>query len=234
MTGSSNRSLLWCRGGDELGAAAGRPRPDPRLLNRAPTSRWCSPGVPPSRPVSAGSDRRSSTHCGRKPATNRSTCIRSTTLPAPILPRGIQFAETVIAGISDAANHIQATAANCPKTRIVLGGFSQGAVVAGFVTSAVVPEGVPAAFVPPPMPPEVADHVAAVTLFGKPSDNFMRDVGAPPVVIGPLYAAKTIDLCADGDTICNGAPPGGPPVAHALYGANGMVNQAAAFAVKRL
>jgi hypothetical protein len=84
------------------------------------------------------------------------------------------------------------------------------------------------------MPPEVADHVAAVALFGKPSDNFMRDVDAPPVAIGPLYAAKTIDLCADGDTICNGAPPGPPNGPHGSYGANGMVNQAAAFAVKRL
>ena len=147
---------------------------------------------------------------------------------------GIQFAATVVEGIRDAAAHVQATAANCPKTRMVLGGFSQGAVVAGFVTSAVVPEGVPAALVPAPMPPEVADHVAAVTLFGKPSDQFMRDVGAPPVVIGPLYAAKTIDLCADGDTICNGAPPGAPSIAHALYPMNGMVNQAAAFAVGRL
>jgi cutinase len=147
---------------------------------------------------------------------------------------GIQFAATVVEGIRDAAAHVQATAANCPKTRMVLGGFSQGAVVAGFVTSAVVPEGVPAALVPAPMPPEVADHVAAVTLFGKPSNQFMRDVGAPPVVIGPLYAAKTIDLCADGDTICNGAPPGAPSIAHALYPMNGMVNQAAAFAVGRL
>jgi len=147
---------------------------------------------------------------------------------------GIQFAATVVDGIRDAAAHVQATAANCPKTRIVLGGFSQGAVVAGFVTSAVVPEGVPAALVPAPMPPEVADHVAAVTLFGKPSDQFMRDVGAPPVAIGPLYAAKTIDLCAADDTICNGAPPGAPNIAHALYPVNGMVNQAATFAVGRL
>jgi cutinase len=147
---------------------------------------------------------------------------------------GMEFAATVVEGIRDAANHIQATAANCPNTRIVLGGFSQGAVVAGFVTSAVVPEGVPAAFVPPPMPPEVANHVAAVALFGKPSDQFMRDVGAPPVVIGPLYAPKTIDECADGDTICNGAPPGSPNVAHAAYVVNGMVNQAASFAVDRL
>jgi len=147
---------------------------------------------------------------------------------------GIQFAGTVIAGISDAATHVQATAANCPKTRIVLGGFSQGAVVAGFVTSATVPEGVPAALVPSPMPPEVADHIAAVTLFGKPSDRFMRDVGAPPIVVGPLYAAKTIDLCVPDDTICNGAPPGGPSVGHAMYAMNGMANQAATFAVSRL
>ena len=147
---------------------------------------------------------------------------------------GIQFAATVIEGIRDAGAHVQDMAANCPNTRIVLSGFSQGAVVAGFVTSAVIPEGVPAAAVPAPMAPEVANHVAAVALFGKPSDQFMRDVGAPPIVIGPLYVPKTIDLCASDDTICNGAPPGAPNIAHALYPVNGMVNQAAAFAVSRL
>jgi cutinase len=147
---------------------------------------------------------------------------------------GIDFALTVIDGIRDASGHVEAMAANCPKTRMVLGGYSQGGVVAGFVTSADVPEGIPAAFVPPPMPPEVADHVAAVALFGRPSDRFMRDVGAPPITIGPLYAAKTIDLCAPGDTICDGAPVGGPSAAHALYVTNGMVGQAAAFATGRL
>jgi cutinase len=147
---------------------------------------------------------------------------------------GIDFAMTVIQGIRDAVNNIQATAANCPNTRIVLGGFSQGAAVAGFVTSADVPPGIPAAFVPPPMPPEVANHVAAVALFGKPSNQFLSDAGAPVIVIGPLYVPKTIDLCAPGDTICNGAPPGPPNMAHGSYGSNGMVDQAAAFAVKRL
>jgi hypothetical protein len=84
------------------------------------------------------------------------------------------------------------------------------------------------------MPPEVANHVAAVALFGKPSDQFMQTYGAPPIAIGPLYAPKTIDLCAPGDTICDGAAGGGPTVAHALYGVNGMVGQAAAFAASRL
>jgi cutinase len=166
---------------------------------------------------------------------NRSFSVYPVNYPASSdFTAGIQFAATVVEGIRDAANHVQATAANCPNTRIVLGGFSQGAAVAGFVTSAVIPEGIPAAFVPPPMPPEVANHVAAVVLFGKPSDQWMRDAGAPPVVIGPLYVPKTIDLCADGDTICNGAPLGGPTVAHAMYPINGMVNQAATFAAGRL
>jgi hypothetical protein len=147
---------------------------------------------------------------------------------------GMEFAATVVQGITDAANHIQATAANCPNTKIVLGGFSQGAAVAGFTTAAVVPDGVPAALVPPPMPPEVAKHVAAVVLFGKPSDQWLRDAGAPTVAIGPLYMPKTIDLCADGDTICNGAPLGGPTIAHASYGMNGMTNQGAEFAAGKL
>ena len=59
-------------------------------------------------------------------------------------------------------------------------------------------------------------------------------VGAPPVVIGPLYAAKTIDLCAPGDTICDGTPGGPPSPAHGLYALNGMVDNAAAFAAGRL
>jgi hypothetical protein len=147
---------------------------------------------------------------------------------------GINFALTVVDGIRDASSHVESMATNCPSTRMVLGGYSQGAVVAGFITAADVPQGIPAAFVPPPMPPEVANHVAAVALFGKPSDRWMTDVGAPPVAIGPLYKPKTIDLCDPGDTICNGAPVGGPNAAHGSYVANGMVGQAASFAAGRL
>jgi hypothetical protein len=149
----------------------------------------------------------------------------------------IGFARTVVDGIRDAGAHVEATAANCPNTRIVLAGYSQGAVVAGYVTAAVIPDAVPAeyrSFIPNPMPPDVANHVAAVVLFGKPSAQWLNDAGAPPVVIGPLYAPKTNELCADGDTICNGAPLGGPSIAHAMYPMNGMVNQGAEFAAGRL
>jgi len=111
------------------------------------------------------------------------------------------------------------------------------AAVAGFVTSASIPAGVPAEYVqflPKPMPPEIANHVAAVTLFGKPSAAWLQNYGAPAIVIGPLYVPKTIDLCAAGDTICNGDPGGAPNFAHAEYPANGMTAQAADFAASHL
>lgn len=149
----------------------------------------------------------------------------------------IQFARTVVDGIRDAGTKVESTAAACPDTRIVLGGFSQGAAVAGYVTSAEIPPEIPAEyreFIPNPMPTEVADHVAAVVLFGRPSTRFLQDIGAPPIVIGPSYAGKTLDMCADGDTICNGAGVGGPSFAHASYGFNGLTKEAAAYAVARL
>jgi cutinase len=149
----------------------------------------------------------------------------------------VQFAQSVVDGIKDASGHIEATAANCPKTRIVLGGYSQGAAVAGFVTSASIPAGVPAEylqFVPKPMPPEIANHVAAVTLFGKPSAEWLKNYGAPAIVIGPLYAPKTDELCAPADTICNGDAGGAPSFAHAEYPVNGMTAQAADYAASHL
>ena len=145
-----------------------------------------------------------------------------------------QFAETVIDGIRDAGAHVRNVANTCPNTRVVLGGYSQGAVVSGFVTSAVVPAGVPANLVPKPLPPEVANHVAAVVLFGKPSPEFLRQYDAPAVDIGPAYAGKTLELCAPGDTICENVPSGGPTFAHTLYAANGMTDQGADYAVSRL
>jgi cutinase len=139
---------------------------------------------------------------------------------------GIAFANTVVDGIRNESNHVESMAARCPTTRMVLGGYSQGAVVTGFVTTDSVPPGVPALAVPAPMPPDVADHVAAVA--------FLQSYGAPPITIGPLYVPKTTQLCAQGDTICDGTPGGGPTVAHALYPVNGMITQAATFAAGRV
>ncbi|MCW2516315.1 MAG: putative cutinase Cut1 [Mycobacterium sp.] len=142
---------------------------------------------------------------------------------------GVQYPATVdfpraVDGINDAAAHIQATAARCPNTKIVLGGYSQGAAVAGFVTSDTVPAGAADSGVTGPMPPAVANHVAAVTLFGKPSPRFMGMVSEPSIVIGPLYAGKTLDSCVPGDPICS---DGGDFSLHNAYIPDGLVDQAA-------
>jgi hypothetical protein len=137
------------------------------------------------------------------------------------------FPRTVVDGIRDAGAHIESMAANCPKTKEVLGGYSQGAALAGYVTSAAVPPGVPADMVPRPLSPEIANHVAAVTLFGTPSNQWLGQYGAPPITIGPLYQPKTLELCAQGDGICG---DGNSQLAHGLYPVNGMTGQAAGFA----
>lgn len=143
------------------------------------------------------------------------------------------FPSTVVEGIRDAVSHVESTAANCPKTREVLGGYSQGAAVAGYTTSAAVPAGVPASAVPSPMPSDVANHVAAVTLFGTPSGQFLDKYHAPSLVIGPLYQPKLLQLCAQGDPIC-GSGDGNDMLAHVSYPVNGMTGQAAGFAASHL
>lgn len=137
---------------------------------------------------------------------------------------------TALDGIRDASAHVEATAANCPNTNMVLGGFSQGAAVMGFVTANVIPDGAPEG-VPNPMPPDVASHVAAVALFGKPNARFMRAIRQPEVEVGPLYAAKTIDLCVPDDFVCSS---GRDFNAHMQYEDDGLVDQAATFATGRV
>lgn len=115
---------------------------------------------------------------------------------------------------------------------MVLGGYSQGAAVMGFVTSDAVPEGVGPATVPKPLAPEVADHVAAVVLFGMPNVRAMNFLGQPPVVIGPTYAAKTIKVCVPEDPVCS---DGLNFAAHNTYADNSsMIDQGANFAAGRL
>ena len=115
---------------------------------------------------------------------------------------------------------------------MVLGGFCQGAAVMGFVTANVVPDGVSASDVPAPMPPDVANHIAAVALFGKPSTRFMHAINDPPIVIGPEYVAKTIDLCVNDDLACDSA--GRSFSARNEYIETGMVDQGATFVVSQL
>jgi cutinase len=128
------------------------------------------------------------------------------------------FAESANAGAGDVSNHVQDMIGRCPNTRIVLGGISQGAGVMDFATNN--------------LPPEAADHVAAVALFGNPSSvlaGALSGVAFPPV--SPAYSGKTIDECAQDDPACSG---GLNPAAHGSYASNGMTADAATFVAGRL
>jgi cutinase len=135
-------------------------------------------------------------------------------------------------GVADAANKVIDLVNTCPATKIVVGGYSQGAAIAAYITSDSVPPGyaLPAG-ITGPLPPNVAHHIAAVVLFGKPSSGFLNlvDKSAPPITIGPLYANKTIDLCAPQDPVCTSGGGGFSRAAHSAYKTNGMTDQAADF-----
>ena len=119
-------------------------------------------------------------------------------------------------GANDASAHVQATAANCPDTKIVLGGYSQGAAVIDVVTTSPVP-GLGFSQV---LPPALADNVAAVAVFGNPSAR----IGQPLTIMSPLYGAKTADICNVPDPICS---RGDNFSAHTQYPQSGLVKVAA-------
>lgn len=125
-------------------------------------------------------------------------------------------------GANDASNHIQQMARNCPNTKEVLGGYSQGAAVIDIVTAAPLP----GFGFRQPLPADAANHVAAVALFGNPSAR----AGGLMSALTPDFDGKTIDLCNTGDPICSN---GNKWSAHLSY-VPGLTNQAASFVASRV
>lgn len=142
-------------------------------------------------------------------------------------PASFDFANSVPVGAADAASRVQSMADNCPTTRLVLSGISQGAGVIDLITMDQRPLG---EWTPTPMPAQVANHVAAVAVFGNPAGTIPGGGRLP--AMSTLYGAKTIDLCAPDDMYC--APGGKSFLAHLAYVQNGMVEQAAEFVAARL
>jgi cutinase len=144
---------------------------------------------------------------------------RSVGVYAVNYPASNDFSRSAPAGGDDMSAHVQAMAANCPNTRMVLGGYSQGAAVVDLATTQ--------------MPADVADNVAAAAEFGGARSAFADSLSPGPLPsVGPLFAAKTIEMCVPNDPICY---QGGSDMrAHGAYVQTGMVNDAAAFAASRV
>ena len=135
---------------------------------------------------------------------------RSVGIFAVNYPASINFLTTAV-GAGDAAGQIANMVGQCPYSRLVLGGFSQGAAVVSMLAG-VPPLGNTVGSIgsSPPLPPELADKVSAVAVFGNPSARF----GTPLSTTG-LFAGRAIDLCNPDDPICS--PTGGSRAAHNAY-----------------
>jgi len=151
---------------------------------------------------------------------------RSVAAYAVNYPAGWDFDTSAPQGAADTTARVQWMADNCPATKLVLGGMSQGAGVIDLVTVDPRPLG---HFTPTPLPAPLADHVAAVAVFGNP----LRNVGGggPLPALSGTYGPRTIDMCALDDLFCS---RGLSLPAHFAYVKNGMVDQAADFVAGKL
>lgn len=137
-------------------------------------------------------------------------------------PASWDFAQ-VAAGANDASTRVQTIAKYCPDSKIVMGGYSQGAAVIDVVATAPVAGlGYTA-----PLPLAVVPHVAAIAVFGNPSARF----GRPLTVLSPDFGARTADLCNTGDPICSRGDDFG---AHVRYPQSGLVKLAAQWITKHV
>ncbi len=194
------------------------PRRRWRLPPIVPTRRLFSPVAPMSRPVWAGS------------AMPLSTSLRKQAVGMNITSYGVNYKASKLQlhggdGAKDAISHIKSTLSSCPDTKIVLGGYSQGASVINIVA------GNPLGGITwgDSLPPQYADNVAAITTFGDVGTRTKQSISTQSA----LYGSKAVDLCNPMDPICHegqgnewsGHTEGYVPV---------YTTQAAAFAASKL
>lgn len=106
------------------------------------------------------------------------------------------------------ASNVKQALAQCPKTKIVVSGYSQGGLV---VHNAFNSQGL------------TSTQVSAAMMFGDEGNG---------QAFGNLQASKVLEICATGDLICNGSGSLVITQAHLSYGAD--ADQAAQFIISTL
>jgi cutinase len=124
-------------------------------------------------------------------------------------------------GANDAAARIATMAVSCPSTKLVLGGYSQGAAVVDMLAG-IPPLGNKIGEIgsAPPLASNLVQNVAAVAVFGNPATKFSNPITRS------VFGGRAIDLCKDGDPICS---RGRNPFAHSDYVSAGLTDQAASY-----
>jgi cutinase len=156
--------------------------------------------------------------------------LRQQTGGMNIRPYGVNYAASKLQlhggdGANDTISRIKSTVSACPSTKIVLGGYSQGASVIDIVA------GVPMGGINwgSKLPPEYASNIAAVATFGDVADRAGGSLPTQSAMLG----SKAIDLCNPNDPICH-AGPGNEWSGHTEGYIPVYTTQAAAFVAAKL
>ena len=156
--------------------------------------------------------------------------LRQQTGGLNILPYGVNYAASKLQlhggdGANDTIDRVKKSVEKCPNTKIVLGGYSQGASVMDIVA------GVPIGGISwgSSLPPQYANNIAAVVTFGDVAD---RAGGTLPTQ-STLLGSKALDLCNPNDPICH-AGPGNEWSGHTEGYVPVYTTQAAAFVASKL
>ncbi|OBH27635.1 cutinase [Mycobacterium sp. E342] len=137
-------------------------------------------------------------------------------------PASYNFLQTAD-GANDARDHIAQMVDQCPGTKLVLGGFSQGAAAVSMLAG-VPPLGntIGNFGSAPELDPGLANKIAAVAVFGNPGNRFNT-----PLSTAGQFAGRAIDICSPGDPVC--VVGGRDREAHHDYGVAPYPGQAAGF-----
>jgi cutinase len=123
-------------------------------------------------------------------------------------------------GATDMTDQIESTAASCPGTEYILGGYSQGASVVDIAIGIKTELGTGTA-----IPASLSSKVASVVVWGNPLGLFRETIASA----SPTYGARSVSYCNTGDPVCGN---GGNIAAHLEYGTNGDAAAGGALAAK--